>query len=82
MSILEAYRGLGWGRKMVEAAIVAARDAGARKIVLEVFPDNARAISLYAAAGFTVEGIRENHYQRLDGSVRSAVLMAKFLTRT
>lgn len=82
MSILKAHRGLGWGRKLVEAALAAAQATGARKIQLEVFPDNATAISLYVAMGFTVEGLKEDHYQRLDGSIRSVLLMAKFLNRT
>lgn len=46
------------------------------KIELEVWPDNARAIALYARAGFEVEGVRRNHYRRRDGTLRSAMIMA------
>ena len=45
-----------------------------------MFPDNGRAIALYVSLGFEVEGIRRDHYARLDGSVRSAVLMARLLS--
>jgi ribosomal protein S18 acetylase RimI-like enzyme len=61
------------------AALEAARSRGVVKVELEVFPDNARAIGLYASSGFEIEGYKRNHYPRLDGTRRSAVLMAKFL---
>ena len=79
MSILADYRGGGWGRRLVQQALDAAREAGVRKVTLEVWPDNGRAISLYASCGFDIEGYRRDHYPRLDGSVRSSVLMACFL---
>ena len=81
MSIAAAFRGLGWGRRLLETALDAARAAGVRKVVLEVFPDNGRAIALYAASGFEIEGVKRDHYPRRDGSIRSAVLMARFLDR-
>jgi len=79
MSILAEHRGKGWGRKLLDAALVAAAAEGARKITVEVFPDNGRAIALYAAAGFEVEGLKRNQYLREDGSLRSALMMARFL---
>lgn len=79
MSILAEHRGQGWGRRLLDAALAAAEAEGVRKITLEVFPDNGRAIALYAAAGFQVEGLKRNHYLREDGSLRSALLMARFL---
>jgi ribosomal protein S18 acetylase RimI-like enzyme len=79
MWILAEYRGQGWGRKLVQAGLEAAREAGVRKLELEVFPDNGRAISLYAKCGFEVEGYRRNHYPRLDGSIKSSLIMAHFL---
>jgi RimJ/RimL family protein N-acetyltransferase len=44
-----------------------------------VFPDNGRGIALYAGCGFEIEGVKRDHYPRLDGTYRSAVLMARFL---
>jgi putative acetyltransferase len=79
MSILAEYRGQGWGRQMVDEALGAAGQAGVRKVTLEVWPDNGRAVSLYASCGFDVEGYKRDHYTRLDGSVRSSLLMARFL---
>jgi putative acetyltransferase len=79
MWIVDGYRGEGWGRRLVNEALDAARELGVRKVVLEVFPENARAIALYAKCGFEIEGYKRDHYQRLDGSIRSSVMMARFL---
>jgi len=49
------------------------------KVELEAWVDNARAIALYTSSGFEVEGIRRNHYRRKDGTLRSAMIMAKHL---
>jgi putative acetyltransferase len=76
MAILPESRGHGGGRALLAAAQEHARTVGAHKISLEVWTDNARAIGLYAAAGFEVEGLRRDHYRRRDGSLRSALIMA------
>jgi RimJ/RimL family protein N-acetyltransferase len=81
MAILPEARGRGAGRALLEAMIDHARSCGAHKVELEVWPDNARAISLYASAGFEVEGVRRDHYRRRDGSLRSALLMARSFGR-
>ncbi len=76
MAILAPARGRGGGRALLSKAQEHARSCGAHKISLEVWTDNARAIALYAAAGFEVEGLRRDHYRRRDGRLRSTLLMA------
>lgn len=76
MWVLPAWRGQGGGRLLIEAAL-AARPTEVHKIELEVFPDNEAAIGLYEATGFEPEGLRREHYRRVDGSLRSALLMAR-----
>ena len=76
MAIHAPARGRGGGRALLSAAQEHARSSGAHKISLEVWIDNARAIALYAAAGFEVEGLRRDHYRRRDGRLRSTLLMA------
>jgi RimJ/RimL family protein N-acetyltransferase len=76
MWILRRWRGRGGGRLLIEAAL-AARPPDVHKIELEVFPDNEAAIALYEATGFEREGLRRNHYRREDGSLRSALIMAR-----
>ena len=80
MAILPAGRGQGGGRALLEIVLQHARDCAAHKVELEVWPDNVRAIALYASAGFEVEGIRRNHYRRKAGTLRGAMIMAKHLS--
>jgi ribosomal protein S18 acetylase RimI-like enzyme len=79
MAILPEARRRGGGRALLEAIVAHARSCGAHKLELEVWEDNAPAIGLYTSAGFEVEGLRRNHYRRRDGSLRSALLMARLL---
>ena len=79
MAILPEARGRGGGRAFLATILEHARECGAHKVELEVWIDNARAIALYASAGFEVEGLRRNHYRRRDGRLRSALLMALLL---
>jgi RimJ/RimL family protein N-acetyltransferase len=76
MWILPSHRGRGGGRMLVDAGL-AARPADVHKIELEVWPDNEAAIGLYRAMGFEREGLRRDHYRRQDGSLRSALIMAR-----
>lgn len=76
MWVLAPWRGRGGGRMLVEAAL-AARPPDVHKIELEVFPENEAAIALYRSFGFEQEGLRRDHYRREDGSLRSALIMAR-----
>jgi RimJ/RimL family protein N-acetyltransferase len=76
MWVLPEWRGRGGGRMLAEAAL-AARPAGVHKIELEVFADNEAAIGLYRSLGFEQEGLRRDHYRREDGTLRSALIMAR-----
>lgn len=76
MWVLAEWRGRGGGRMLVEAAL-AARPDDVHKIELEAFPDNAPALDLYRSLGFEQEGLRRDHYRRLDGTLCSAVIMAR-----
>jgi RimJ/RimL family protein N-acetyltransferase len=79
MAIVADARGLGGGRALMDALLVRARDLGAHKVELEVWPDNERAIALYERYGFEVEGLRRDHYRRRDGTLRSSLIMALLL---
>jgi ribosomal protein S18 acetylase RimI-like enzyme len=79
MWVLPSHRGRGGGRLLMEAAL-AARPEEVHKIELEVFPENEAAIELYRRMGFEEEGLRRDHYRRQDGSLRSALIMARLFT--
>jgi RimJ/RimL family protein N-acetyltransferase len=78
-ALLPGARGHGQGRALIDAAVAHGRSAGAHKLDLEVWADNARAIAAYARAGFAVEGVRRDHYRRRDGSLRTTLIMARRL---
>jgi RimJ/RimL family protein N-acetyltransferase len=68
-------RGRGHGRRLLDAAVAAAVEEGARKVELEVFTDNEAAIALYRSAGFAVEDVRPDSHPREDGSLKSSIVM-------
>ena len=76
MWVLPERRGQGGGRLLAEAALES-RPADVHKIELDVFTDNEAAIGLYRSLGFEEEGLRRDHYRREDGSLRSALIMAR-----
>jgi ribosomal protein S18 acetylase RimI-like enzyme len=49
------YRGLGYGRQMLEAAIRTIRSESQKRIMLDVETDNANAIGLYLSCGFEIK---------------------------
>jgi RimJ/RimL family protein N-acetyltransferase len=79
MCILEEARGRGGGRLFMETVMAHGLASPLHKLELEVWPDNARAITLYESFGFEVEGQRREHYRRRDGTLRSSILMARLL---
>ena len=80
MAIVAPARGRGGGRLLMDTVLRHLATTDAHKVELEVWPDNGRAISLYAGYGFEVEGLRRSHYRRRDGSLRSSLIMARLLT--
>lgn len=79
MWVLPSHRRRGGGRMLIEAAL-AARPEEVHKIELEVFPENEAAVELYRQMGFEEEGLRRDHYRRQDGSLRSALIMARLFS--
>ena len=79
MAIVAPARGRGGGRVLMDTLLRHVATTDAHKLELEVWPDNGRAISLYASYGFEVEGLRRSHYRRRDGSLRSSLIMARLL---
>lgn len=55
-------RGRGVGRILLDGAVASARAAAARHVYLEVRESNARALALYASAGFEPFGLRRRYY--------------------
>jgi len=75
MGLLPGYRGRGLGRRLMEAAIARAWEAGLERIELEVFASNSPARALYEKLGFVTEGVRRRA-RKLDGRYDDNVFMA------
>ena len=58
-----ALRGQGYGRKLMERLITAAKSQAATELFLEVRADNTVAQNLYATLGFTHIDTRKRYYQ-------------------
>lgn len=56
MGVANEYRGKGIGRQLLQAIIDHAWEMGLKRIQLEVFVNNDRAIALYESMGFQPEG--------------------------
>ena len=75
MLVAAGWRGRGVGTALLAEAVRRAREAGAHKIALQVWPHNAAAIALYERFGFQREGYLRRHYRRRSGELWDAVVM-------
>ncbi len=82
MMVDARWRGLGVGGALVRGAIDAARDMGAHKVALQVWPHNDVARRLYLRHGFVEEGVLRRHYPRRNGELWDAVIMGLVLDET
>jgi ribosomal-protein-alanine N-acetyltransferase len=72
-------RGAGAGRRLVQAALEAARADGAERVFLEVAEDNLAALRLYDGFGFVEVGRRRRYYPRPDGGTADALVLRRAL---
>lgn len=75
MLVAAEWRGRGVGTALLRAALDWARQAGAHKVALQVWPHNAAALGLYRNFGFVEEGRLRRHYRRRNGELWDAVVM-------
>ncbi len=64
LAVAPEFRGRGLARALMAAALGVARQRGAAEAFLEVAVDNAAAIGLYRALGFSQSGLRRAYYDR------------------
>lgn len=79
MLVEASWRGRGVGSKLLQACIDWAREHGAHKVSLEVWPNNHAAIALYRKFGFEQEAVRRRHYRRRNGELWDALIMGLIL---
>lgn len=71
--VLPEARRKGHGRRLIEAAIAAARGAGIARLFLEYAEPNIGAATLYRAAGFVPTGRRRGYYGAVEGRPCDAI---------
>ena len=57
--VLSRFHGSGLGSRLMDAALDEAKRRGARRVLLGVYAENARALAFYAKQGFTRIGERQ-----------------------
>jgi putative acetyltransferase len=78
MGVRKGYRGIGIGRKLIQACIDSASRLGIEKLELEVFSSNAEARALYEKFGFEIEGCHCKK-RKYKGQYEDLVCMGLFL---
>ncbi|SLN22308.1 ribosomal-protein-alanine N-acetyltransferase [Roseovarius litorisediminis] len=73
------HRRLGLARARLTAYETTAAERGATRTFLEVAQNNAAALALYLAAGYTETARRKNYYQTPDNSRVDALILQKQL---
>lgn len=71
-------RGLGLGRRLLEALCAEAERHSLYKLTSRVFSDNAPSLAAHRAAGFTEVGLQRRH-GKLDGTWKDCVLVERLL---
>jgi ribosomal-protein-alanine N-acetyltransferase len=76
ITVAPGEQGRGWGRLMLDALAVWARNQGAQWLWLEVRTGNTRAQRIYDRHGFRRVGERKNYYPAQAGGREDAIVMS------
>ena len=82
MMVAADWRGRGVGSALLGSAVEWAREAGAHKMALQVWPHNAGARRLYERLGFVTEGRLRRHWRRRNGELWDSIVMGLVLDTT
>ena len=74
--VARGARGLGIGRKLLEALIARSEAAGIWMIQTSIFPENRASLALHQKCGFRIVGLRERIAKR-DGVWRDTVFLER-----
>jgi ribosomal protein S18 acetylase RimI-like enzyme len=78
MGVSKEYRGIGIGKRLMDAALAHVKRIGLERVELEVYSSNLPAIRLYEGYGFKREGVKVRAC-KLDGVYDDVVEMALFV---
>ncbi len=74
LGVAEKRQGMGFGARLLDHALLAAQQAGATSLLLEVRPSNDRALALYRHYGFQQIGVRRDYYPLAKGREDALVM--------
>ena len=74
--VAQSQRGLGHGRRLLEALIAASEEFGIWSLQAVMFPENSASVALHRSCGFRDVGRRER-IARLDGVWRDTILLER-----
>lgn len=60
VEVLNTHRGKGYGKKLVESAIIRCKEKGCKNIELNTEVDNKVANNLYNSLGFELNGLKDS----------------------
>ena len=78
ITVHDDYHDKGLGTQLTQHMIDIAREKGLKKVYLDVFTDNEKAIHVYKKCGFKIEGLLEKEHYK-DGEYGEDYLMAILL---
>jgi ribosomal-protein-alanine N-acetyltransferase len=76
ITVALAHQRQGWGRMLLDALVIWARDQDAQYLWLEARLSNLRALHVYEAFGLKRVGERKNYYPAAHGQREHAVVMS------
>lgn len=77
-----ARRRTGLGTRLAGHAVTNAVSVGIRKLVVELVADQAGALAMFSALGFTGEALLCDHIRDRDGELRDLVMLAHYVDET
>ncbi|MBI3963124.1 MAG: GNAT family N-acetyltransferase [Deinococcus sp.] len=78
IGVAKGYQRRGVGTKLFQAALDLAHRCQVKRLEIDCFSDNLRAIGLYRKMGFVEEGVRRQAVYK-DGVYRDVLLMARWI---
>lgn len=76
--VARSFWGYGIGRELLESSLQWVEQQGIEKVTLKVLATNDKAIRLYEAGGFEIEGVLKRDRRHADGRYYDTVVMARF----
>ena len=76
IGILEAFHGMGFGKKLMKAVDNWAEEKKIIRLELTVLTENERAVNLYKKSGYEIEGIRKSS-MKVEGILKDEYYMSK-----